>query len=66
MTYTLRILKLPERVPTETPQTFDTEAAALAADDYAVIVGGSFVAQITNDDTGEVVRERSIATGVNR
>lgn len=61
MTYTLRILKLPERVQTEPSQTFDTEAAAIAADDYAVIVGGSFVAQIT-----KVVRERPIATGVNR
>lgn len=66
MTYTLRILKLPERLPTEPAQTFDTLEEAFQADDYAIIVGASFVAQITDDDTDEVVRERQIVSDVKR
>lgn len=61
MTYTLKILKMPERRSIEDDQRFDTLEQAIAADDFDAYHGGSFVAEITNDDTGEVFRERKIA-----
>lgn len=59
MTYTLRLLKLPERAIRE-EATYPDILAALKADDYALIAGGSYAVEITDDETGVLVHQRQI------
>lgn len=63
MTFTVRLLKLPERAMRE-EQTYPDITTALSGDDYSLVVGGAFEVEITNDETGEVVHRRQIANRV--
>ncbi|GEM_PF-4235485 len=63
MTFTVRLLKLPERAVRE-EATYPDITAALEADDYSLVVGGAFEVEITNDETGDVVHTRQIANKV--
>lgn len=63
MTYTLRLLKMPERAIRE-EETYDDLVAALEADNYSMVAGGEYVAEITDDDTGDVVHTRAIPSHV--